>query len=159
MAGWAPRKEHWDEFDTACREFMMHERTQIDYEASLRYHRARATINPPGSGGPSCIVPLDELHERIRLARRAQQIIRSATISDAQDETLLETYQNFRLNLMQLSLFLCADLEQLRDTIEDDNPVLLHRYIMPAEPFIGVCKYPLSWRRLVLFLSRGGLPD
>ncbi|KAL2752932.1 hypothetical protein ACRALDRAFT_1072723 [Sodiomyces alcalophilus JCM 7366] len=106
--------------------------TRAAFDAGRNYHRARVVHNQPASW-PN----LDELDERIELAKQFQDTIRAESSDFKDSNTLL----SFRLNLIQFSTFLCADLENLRTIITDpiSSPIGFYYDIQNVESFVAKC--------------------
>lgn len=83
---------------------------------------------------------VDEIDERVALAREVQQAIRDLANSQT-SEAVAEKYgRTFRLNLMQFSAFLCVDLEHLRRFVRYHSGLSFHETIMAVERFLANCE-------------------
>lgn len=115
--------------------------TSARIEDGKKFHRAQPHMRRPD--------PLnDHIEERVEIARIAQGMIRQhwAEILPAQKEKLgVDANGNFQLNLMQASMFLCMDIEILRDLVLTYHPVA--NSLASVESFLGICKRRMlcSW--------------
>lgn len=124
--------------------------TRAAFDAGRNYHRSRVVLNQPASW-----LNLDELDERIDLAKQVQDNIR-ATSPELTNPRDLNAISSFRLNLIQFSTFLCADLENLRTIITDPasgGGLTWYNRIRNVESFVATCTYPLHDCRLCRHVS------
>lgn len=116
--------------------------TRVAIDDGRSFHRARINIARPTTGAPSPYSIVDEIDERVALAREVQQAIRDFANSQT-SEAVAEKYgRTFRLSLMQFSAFLCVDLEHLRRSVRSNPGFYLHGFIMAVERFLANCKCP-----------------
>lgn len=101
------------------------------------FHRGPMTLQKPTS------TVLDDLPERLAIARRVQAKIREAapSVSAAvrKELKLLQNIESFRFNLMQFSAFLYTDIEQLRFALHGSGGDNLTS-ITGIESFLAICK-------------------
>ncbi|KAL2755089.1 hypothetical protein ACRALDRAFT_211730 [Sodiomyces alcalophilus JCM 7366] len=107
--------------------------TREDLDDGRNYHRARVTINPV----PHTWIAPDEIEERVNLARTVQNAIRTAR-GWPEDNPFKETLHSFRLNLIQFSLFLCGDLEDLR-LLSQHNYQNSYNFLITIEAIVASC--------------------
>lgn len=110
--------------------------TRAAFDAGRNFHRARVDTRPPMiSGWPN----IDELEDRVRLAKETQDKMRAAEYVKRAD---VEALRSFRLNLMHFSVFLCVDVEYLRKTVEICSGRQLYDRIRVTEMILANCQCP-----------------
>ena len=112
--------------------------TRVAIDAGRAFHQARVDIARPIVGAPSPYSIVDEIDERVDLARDAQQAIRDEADSQGLDA---EIYRAFRFNLMQFSAFLCADLQHLRRIVRGFHTgTSIYNSVIAVDALLGNCE-------------------
>ena len=111
-----------------------------DGSAKSKAHISAFLGARPPMGQTATTLPVDRLEERMDLARMAQNNIRRAELAKEED---IPSFKTFKLNLIQFSWFLVADLGEVRTFVRLNGSIDLLNSLNSTE----------SW--LAAYLQRG----
>lgn len=105
-----------------------------DGSAKSKAHISAFLGARPEMSQTATILPIDQLEERMDLARMVQTRIRRAELAKKED---LPSFKTFNLNLIQFSWFLVAELAEVRRFVRLNGSISLLNSLSRLEPWLA----------------------